>query len=172
MGGNTSIPCGFSLNNIPNPGDGMVVLQFSPNLVPQLEYTKAWMKRIIVYCLHFRLVRPYSCTHKIRGVGGNTSMVCFAWYNNIHQPEDSMVVLQFSPNLVPQLDYSVAWTNGIPVYWYIIVLEQPCGAYTKCVAIPESNVWTHMTLITMHLPPDYGPGYAKIWYIRSVGTFI
>ena len=37
-----------------------------------------------------------------------------------------------------------------------MVLEYPSETYTKCVTTPRSNGWAHMTLNTMHLPPDYG----------------
>ena len=39
-------------------------------------------------------------------------------WNNIRQPEDGMVVLQFSPNLVPQFGCSVAWIwmDRVPLF--------------------------------------------------------
>ena len=107
-GGSTSMACGSSHNNILNPEDGLVVLQFSPNLVQQLGCTEAWMNRILEYWLCPRLVRLWLCTHNTCGVGGTTSMACSAWYNDIH---NDIVVLQFLPNMVQQLGYSVAYMD-------------------------------------------------------------
>ena len=39
----------FSLNNILTPKVGLVVLQFSPNLlVPQLGFYEVWMNRVLI----------------------------------------------------------------------------------------------------------------------------
>jgi hypothetical protein len=116
MLGNPSMECGFSSNNILNPEDDFEVLQFSSKLVPQLGCSEAWMDNTPVYALCPRLVRPCIYTHKTCGMLGNPSMACGSSPNNILNPEDGFVVLQFSPNLVPPLGCSEVLMNSILVY--------------------------------------------------------
>ena len=122
----TSIACGSSLNNILHPEDGLVVLQFSPNMVPQLGCSEAWINVIVVFWLWHMFVEPCPCIHKICGMGDNTYMACHLSYNNIHQPEGSMVVLQFSTHLVTWLRCSDTWMNRIIVNWLCFRLVRPC----------------------------------------------
>ena len=177
MGGNTSLTCFSLCHNIHQHEDGMVVLQFwpnlimylgcaeawidgipvyihcvsgvlglshvpitfveclvthprlvvlhittysvlMPNLIPQLGWSEVCMDRILVHCLCHMLVRSCPCIHKTCGRVGNKSMICGSLWNNIRQPEDGMVVLQFSPNLVPQFGCSVAWIwmDRVPLF--------------------------------------------------------
>ena len=115
MGGNISMVCGSLPISIHQPEDGMVLLQFSPNLVPHLGYSDARMNRIPVHWLCHMLVGPSPCTHKTCGMPGNTSM---AYYSSLHHPNDCLVCLQFSPNLVQELGCYVAWMNMVLlVHW-------------------------------------------------------
>ena len=117
----------LSLNNIFNPEDDLVILQFSPNLVPhRLMCSYAWMNRILVYQLCPRFVRPCPYTHKTCGMDGNTSILCSSSCGNIHQRQDDLAVLQFSPNLVPYLGYSDAWMDGIHLYCLCFRFVIPC----------------------------------------------
>ena len=77
----------------------VVITKFSPTAWCSV----AWVNMILVYWLCYRLIILWSCTHKICGMSGNPSMACVFSCNNIHQPDDGLVVLQFSPNLVPQI---------------------------------------------------------------------
>ena len=95
--------CGSSSNNILSPEDGQVVLQFSPNLVPQLGCSVDWMNMIPVYLLVGRLFSPCQYTNRTYGMLGNISVACGSSLNNVLNPEDGLVVLQFSLNLVPHL---------------------------------------------------------------------
>ena len=119
-------PVVLSPNNILNPENGVFVFQFPPNLVPQLGCSEARTNRILVYWLCPRLAISCICTHNTCGMDGNTCIPCSSSFNKYHQPNDCMVLLQFSPNLVPQLGWSVAWMDGIPVYWLCFRPVRPC----------------------------------------------
>ena len=86
-------------NIIYQPEDGMVDLQFLPNLVPQLCYSVAWMDCISVYWLWFSVIRPCPCTHKTWGMGDNIFMACGSSLYSTLNPEDVLVVLQFPPSI-------------------------------------------------------------------------
>ena len=52
MSDNTSMACGYSCNNIHQHEDGMVLLQFSPNLVPQLGCPRVgWIAPMSIDCI-------------------------------------------------------------------------------------------------------------------------
>ena len=121
--------------------DRLVVLQFSSNLVPQhLGCFEAWMDRILVYWLGAMLVGPCPCTHKICDMACNISMTCGSSWYNIYQPEDSLVVLQVSPNLVlQQLGCSKAWNDNIPVHWLCPRLVRPCPCTHKTCGMGGST---------------------------------
>ena len=43
----------------------------------------------------------------------------------------------------------------VPLPWLkanVVVLKDPSGTYTKCVAPPESNSLAHLTINTIHQP--------------------
>ena len=54
--------------------DDLVVLHIPPNLDTHLGKSMAWMEGISMYVLHPRLVRPFSCIHKICKMYVNLSM--------------------------------------------------------------------------------------------------
>ena len=66
-----------------------------------------WTTSLCVDCF-FGHVRPSTCVHRICGMLGHTFMSCGSSPSNILNLEDGLVVLQFSPNLVPYLGYSEA----------------------------------------------------------------
>ena len=58
-----------------------------------------------------------------KGMGDNISMAYCSSCNNIHQPEDGMVVLQFSPNLIPQLGCFMGLDGQ---HHYVLILSHAC----------------------------------------------
>ena len=147
MFGNTSMACVSSCSNILNPEDGLVVLQFSPNLVPLLGWSEAWINRILVCWLCLRLVWSCPFANKTYAILCNTFMACWSSCNNIHQLKDGMVTLQSSANLVPHLGWSVAWSHNIYVYWlcYRIV-----GPYPR-IYTTHGMLATHQWHVVLYL---------------------
>ena len=165
MDGNTCISCSSSFNKYHQPNDCMVLLQFSPNLVPQLGWSVAWMDGIPVYWLCFRPIRPCPCTHKTGGTKENISTprmdgwfcsshqiwshslgpLMLGWIeplcNNMPNHEDDLVGLQSSPNLVPRFKISEAWMDNTLVYWLCPRLVRPCP-YTHKTCGMDGNIST------------------------------
>ena len=66
----------------------------------------------------------------------------------------------------------------LPFPWLkinVMMLEHPSETYTKSVATPGRNGWSHMTITIIYLPLTMGPGEAKpvlfgvfalVWYCR------
>ena len=128
-----------------------VVWQFPPNLVPQLGCYEAWMNRISVYFLCFRLVGPCSCSHKTCGMLGNIPMANDIPFNIMLNPEYGLVVLQFSPNLVPQLRCSELCRTGSWCIDYAPGFSYLAHTQTKHMEWLLSHLWhviLHVTIYT------------------------
>ena len=108
--------CCSTLSNMHQLEYGTVVFQFSQNLVAQLGCSEALMNSSPVYLLCFGPVILFPCSHEMCGILGSPSMIWGSSLNNILNLEHDLVVLQFSPNLVPQLGCSEAYTNSMLVY--------------------------------------------------------
>ena len=161
MSGNTSIPCGSSLNNIPIPGDGLVVFQFSPNMGPQFGYIEAWMNRILVYWLYPRLVRPCICTHNTYGMDSNTSTAfvhSVTTYTNL-----TMAWLSCSAHQI--------WLHILATMWLEWMVSL-CVDYVSCLIYlehtPTKYVQWVVTLpypVVLHL--ETYPFLGMVWWFCS-----
>ena len=127
-----------------------------------------WWTVIHVYWFCFRLVIPCPFTRKTHGMGGNTSIsvACGSSPNNILHSEDGLVVLQVPPNLVPQLGWSMAWMDIIPMYWLCFRLVIPCVCIRKiCVMLGNTSMAWHSLPNNIH-HPDNG----LVFVLPKLGT--
>ena len=113
MGGNTSMGFDASHHSIYHPKDGMVPLQFLPNLIPQFGCSVAWVDRTSVYLLchrfwHMLSMYPHSMCN------GWQHIHCMRFFTQQHTPpEDGLVVLQVPPSLVRILGaMCLGWTGS------------------------------------------------------------
>ena len=88
--------------------------------------------------------------------------------DNTHHHDDGMVVLQFTPNLVLQLGWSVPWMGGILFYWPFdrVVRHCPCihktyGMGDKTYGMGDNPSMTNCTL--HHTPHLHGDSWCKIF---------
>ena len=119
-----------------------------------------WIGSQCIDCVPCFVSRNHAPT---KGMGGNISMACFSSCNNIHGPDDGMVVLQFSSNLVPQLGCLWVWMDSTPVYWLCPRLSGSCTwpiHHMECLATHPWHVALHLTIYSITRMACGGFAYA------------
>ena len=99
----------------------------------------------------------HQCTEKSYEMIGNSSMACGSEFNNMLHPEDGLVVLQFSPDMVPQFGcFEASWMNMILLYWLYPRLVAPSFLVAKYVGMVVKNQGLLLSVYQHQHTPTWG----------------